>query len=91
MQQLENAQRKSIGRKNKDTSVKREIYNLAEKIKHNEIICYPTEKSGRFLIDSLTNYIESMQPHLQGIEEFTLIQKTGQFKYVCMVHNCERR
>ena len=33
------------------------------------MICYPTDKSGRFSIDSPKNYIESMRPHLQNAEK----------------------
>ena len=43
------------------------------KIKSNEVICYPTDKPGRFSIDSPTNCIESMKPHLQGMKEVTQI------------------
>ena len=70
---IEEYAKKSKGNENIDTSIKRGLQNLAERSKRSEVVCYPTDKSGRLSIDSPTNYIESMQPHLQGMKEVTQI------------------
>ena len=37
-------------------------------MKLNEVICYPTDKSGRMSLDTPGSYIESIEPHLSPIE-----------------------
>ena len=66
---IEEYTKKSKGSENINANIKRGIQILTEKVKRNEMICYPTDKSGRFSIDSPKNYIKSMRPHLQDAEE----------------------
>ena len=70
---IEEYAKKSKGNENIDTSIKRGLQNLAERTKRSEVVCYPTDKSGRLSIETPTNYIESMRPHLQGMKEVTQI------------------
>ena len=52
---IEGYTKKSRGCENITSSVKRGIQILTENVKRNEMICYPTDKSGRFSIDSPKN------------------------------------
>ena len=53
---------------------------LKRRIKNKEIVCFQTDKSGSMSVDTPGNYIESMQPHLEGTipsteEEYTRTEK----------------
>ena len=39
--------------------------SLKERIKKKEVVCFPTDKSGRMSIYTPENYINSMTPHLE--------------------------
>ena len=39
---------------------------LKKRVRNKEIVCFQTDKSGSISVDTPENYIESMQPHLEG-------------------------
>ena len=54
------------GHKNLTREQRKGLEKLKSRIKKKEIICYQTDKSGAMSVDSPENYVESMQPHLEG-------------------------
>ena len=59
--------KKSKGRENVQDTVKNGIDSLLKRTEANNVVCYPTDKSGRMSIDSPENYIASMQPHIEDM------------------------
>ena len=58
----------------------RGMKKLKRRIKNGEIVCFQTDKSGSVSVDTPDNYVDSMQPHLEGTipsteEEYTKTEK----------------
>ena len=45
---------------------KQGLKKLRRRIKNKEIVCYQTDKSGSISVDTPSNYVDSMKPHLEG-------------------------
>ena len=45
---------------------KRGLRKLRRRVKNKEIVCFQTDKSGSMSVDTPENYVDSMQPHLEG-------------------------
>ena len=59
---------------------KQGMKKLRRRIKNGEIVCFQTDKSGSVSVDTPDNYVDSMQPHLEGTipsteEEYTKTEK----------------
>ncbi|CAI9716129.1 Hypothetical predicted protein [Octopus vulgaris] len=48
------------------------LQKLIQRTRNGEVICLPTDKSGRMSIDSLPNYIQAMQPHIANTKVTTV-------------------
>ncbi|CAI9734365.1 Hypothetical predicted protein [Octopus vulgaris] len=48
------------------------LQKLIQRTRNGEVICLPTDKSGRMSIDSLPNYIQAMQPHIANTNVTTV-------------------
>ena len=42
----------------------RTIKNLKSRIKEEELVCYETDKTGKFTLDTVTNYVKKMYKHI---------------------------
>ena len=52
---------------------KRGLKALKDRKKEEEIVCFQTDKSGRWAVDTVTNYTNSTEQHIQrGVREITL-------------------
>ena len=59
---------------------KQGLKKLKRRVKNGEIVCFQTDKSGSISVDTPDNYVDSMQPHLEGTipsteEEYTKTEK----------------
>ena len=59
---------------------KQGLKKLKRRVKNGEIVCFQTDKSGSVSVDTPDNYVDSMQPHLEGTipsteEEYTKTEK----------------
>ena len=59
---------------------KQGLKKLKGRVKNGEIVCFQTDKSGSISVDTPDNYVDSMQPHLEGTipsteEEYTKTEK----------------
>ncbi|CAI9732667.1 Hypothetical predicted protein [Octopus vulgaris] len=48
------------------------LRKLIQRTRNREVVCLPTDKSGKMSIDSLPNYIQAMQPHIANMKVTTL-------------------
>ncbi|CAI9734882.1 Hypothetical predicted protein [Octopus vulgaris] len=48
------------------------LHKLIQRTRNGEVVCLPTDKSGRMSTDSLPNYIQAMQPHIANTKVTTL-------------------
>ena len=60
---------RSKGKDNVNKRLKQGLTSLQQRIKEKEIICFPTDKSGRLSVDTASNYIEGMKGHLKAVVE----------------------
>ena len=51
---------------NLTTQQRKGLKKLQKRVKDKEIVCFQTDKSGSMSVDTPDNYVESMQPHLEG-------------------------
>ncbi|CAI9726376.1 Hypothetical predicted protein [Octopus vulgaris] len=57
-----------------NTKIKKGLNILKRRIKNREIVCFPTDKSGRMSVDNIPNYISNMQPHIRDMTETTTLE-----------------
>lgn len=57
---------------NVDQEVRDGIRSLQQRSKAGEIVCFPTDKSGKLSVDSVSNYIESMATHHEDMAASSL-------------------
>ena len=60
---------RSKGKDNVNKRLKQGLTSLQQRIKEKEIICFPTDKSGRLSVDTASIYIEGMKGHLKAVVE----------------------
>ena len=59
--------KKTVKRKNLTETQEEGLNSLSKRIEKGEIVFFPTDKkSGVMSVDTPTNYIQSMLPHLEG-------------------------
>ena len=62
----------SKGKENLTNNQKQGLHQLKQRIKANEVVVFPTDKSGRFSAHTPENYIQSMQKYIRGMKEVAL-------------------
>ena len=69
---LKNYKENEMSKKtNLTTQQRRGLEKLKKRVKNKEIVCFKTDKSGSMSVDTPSNYIESMKPHLEGTIQST--------------------
>ena len=89
---------KSKGKENLGKQERMGIKILQSRISRKEIVCFPTDKSGRLSIDVPDNYIESMKPHLDSTskvdaKQYENVERTlnGHMSAWCRILNGDER
>ena len=58
---------------NLDGSKKRGLAKIKARVRNGEIVCFVTDKSGRWSVDSPENYKRACKAHLEDLEKTTPI------------------
>ena len=69
---IEDQCRKSKGAENLSDNAKKGLKQIKKRLKDKEVVCFPTDKSGRMSIDNPRNYSKSMLKHFYGMPKTNL-------------------
>ena len=69
---IKNHVQASKGMENLKPAQRLGLKRLKQRIKDKEIVCYPTDKSGRMSVDKPQNYVNSMESHQDNTIEVTV-------------------
>ena len=69
---IEDQCRKSKGAENLSDNAKKGLKQIKKRLKDKQVVCFPTDKSGRMSIDNPMNYSKSMLKHFDGMSKTNL-------------------